>query len=160
MGRFILKLAAYSFPSLFFSSANQLTAPCTRVWRYRIQLISLVQVQLLVKKKPEDKRQQSSVEDGVHGSQTLQMVHLPAVITWLLGDNKKTLEKKHRNKGEKEHMWLESSKVHVPDCLLLVVDFCLHFSNSRNVLIVSIVICYFNPCYVKQVRGLLKKDLF
>lgn len=31
MGRFILKLAAYSFPSLFFSSTNQQTAPCTRV---------------------------------------------------------------------------------------------------------------------------------
>lgn len=101
---FILKLIAYSFSSRFFPSTNQLTAPCTRVWRDRIQLISLVQVQLLVKKKLEDKRQQISVEDGVHGSQTLQMVRLPAVITWLLGENKTKLDKTQTQRGNGAHV--------------------------------------------------------
>lgn len=124
----------YLFPNLFNSSTNQLTAPCTWVWRYRIQLISLAQVQLLVEKKPEGKRQQIRVEDGVHGSQTLQMVHLPADGSSSSESISKSW-KRHRHKGEKEHMWLERMhndvyKVHVLDCLLLMVDFCLHFFNA------------------------------
>lgn len=73
-------------PALSCSVTNELT----RIFRMRIRFSALVQLVLLAKNIPEDKRHHQAAwmwRAGIHRSQTLQMVRLRAV-TWLSSEKK------------------------------------------------------------------------
>lgn len=103
-----------------------------------------------VAREKQTQRQETTKQhgNGVHGSQPLQVLHPPALNRWLLGGNKKKAAKTQTERAKGAHVagkmarWcLQSAPTGLSAShggLLFALS-----NVTRNVLIVSILICHF-----------------